>query len=65
MLIIVRFFISFKIKLAPIFTPYSLPLPVGPTLGDKKERRFVLASLIGTQISIFIRKEKKRLDLWS
>ena len=65
MLIIVKFFISFKINLAPIFAPYSVPLSVDPTLGDKKERRFVLASLIGTRISIFIRKEKKRLDLWS
>ena len=57
MLIIDKFFISFKINLAPIFVPYSLPLLVGSTLGDKKGRRFELARIIG--ISIYYYKITK------
>ena len=60
MLIINKFFILFKINLAPIFSLYSLPLLVGQTLGDKKGRRFELARIIG--ISIYYCKiEKRRL----
>ena len=55
---IVKFFISFKINLAPIFAPYSLPLSVGPTLGDKKGRRFELGRIMG--ISIYYCKIEKR-----
>ena len=64
MLIIVKFFISFKINLAPIFAPYSLPLSVGPTLGDKKGRRFELARIIGISIN-YCKIEKKRISVWS
>ena len=58
MLIIVKFFILFKINLAPIFAPYSFSLSVGPTLGDKKGRRFELARILG--ISIYYCKIEKR-----
>ena len=61
----VYFFFKNKIYRKPRFCPVSSP-PAGSTdLGWLERQRFVLASLIGTQISIFIRKEKKRLDLWS
>ena len=58
MLIIVKIFILFKINLSPIFALYSLPLSIGPTLGDKKGRRFELARIIG--ISIYYCKIEKR-----
>ena len=60
MLIIVNFFILFKINLAPIFPPYSLPLSVGPTLGDNKENRFELARIIGISI-YYCEIERRRL----
>ena len=60
MLIIDKFFILFKINLAPIFAPYSLPLLVGPTLGDKQGRRFELARIIDISIN-YCKIEKRGL----
>ena len=64
MLIIVKFFILFKMNVTLIFAPYSLPLSVGLTLGDKKWKRFELARIIGISIH-YCEIGKKRIIVWS